>query len=295
MQPILTWQHDRPTATNPAIRRADLTSKTAPTPSPATAIKSLPSAGVLESAQTTSNTQRESLYWQVRDDVWREASAMITRVIQDQIGDLVTENTSLRGRVEQLEIHSDNLAQWIQHLNRVQDDLSQSLAATPPSRILREEVSMEESTHKYGAPPPHSSIVHSSSRSAVPHGHERVYQPSYTGPSSAHSSPKRSYVIHRSPSPPPSMRHTGYPPASHSAPIVYREGSRESYSYNTGPTAGGSSGGGPSQYSHRVSSTEHYDRQPPYYSYPPDARDRLPPASSPHHHHATVKRPRNGY
>jgi hypothetical protein len=43
-------------------------------------------------------------------------------VVQENFSELAAENHAMARRIEQLELHSDNLAQWVQHLNRVQEE-----------------------------------------------------------------------------------------------------------------------------------------------------------------------------
>lgn len=50
----------------------------------------------------------------------------ILHAVQEHASELVVENNAMARRIEQLEMHSDNLAQWVQHLNRVQEDAAMS-------------------------------------------------------------------------------------------------------------------------------------------------------------------------
>lgn len=228
----------------------------------------------------------DTLYRQVREDVWRDASIMIGRLIHEQMAEVLEENSALRGRVEQLEIHSDNLAQWVQHLNRVQDDLSQSVRSTgppPPSLHLRqsqqqstrdEMMMMDEQNAKFG--------THHSHRSVGSNHHDRNYgpPPTYLGD----SSPKRSYSIRRSPSPPLMGRFTRRPidsPQSQIQSIYQPLG--DARDFHSGGSHGGHS---------RVPLSDPYDR--PYYAYSPDAPPPPPPLPSSHSPHQS-KRARNGY
>ncbi|UZJ57221.1 hypothetical protein CBS101457_006541 [Exobasidium rhododendri] len=191
--------------------------------------------------QGISPNDLDALHRQIRDEVWRDASTMITQLIHEQMNDLLIEKnvtevqgqqiTVLRGRVEQLEIHSDNLAQWIQHLNRVQDDFASSLRTSAPSTnalhashpppSTREEVIIEESIGTYGGGggqqqkqqlqqhQQYPTIGHPMREGRgigeprlMPSNRDRTYATQYDiGPNSAQSSPKRVYAVRRSPSP----------------------------------------------------------------------------------------------
>jgi hypothetical protein len=229
-------------------------------PSPSVAPRALtPSSS---SAVYDNHGQAEALYHRIREEVWKDASVMIERVIHEQTAVILEKNSALRGRVEQLEIHSDNLAQWIQHLNRVQDDLTQSIQSAAAAPPLREEVRvMEEPSAKYGRHPHETQ--------------QRTYAPTYL--TSSQSSPKRSYAIRRSPSPPIISHHSSssIPPPRRpiDEPRDYRHPSLASHG--------------------RSAMSDSYDRT--YYSYPADDREHAPPPLPAHSSPHLAKRPRNGY
>lgn len=206
---------------------------------------------------------------------------MIERVVHEQMTAMMEKNGALRERVEQLEVHSDNLAQWIQHLNRVQDDLTQSIQSAPvPPPLLREEVMALEEQQQQQQP-----VSSKYSRYPV---EQRSYAPTYTA---AQSSPKRSYAVRRSPSP-PIVTH-------HPSAIVARRNIGERDPHREQQQQPRDSREYYSGHSSRVAMSDPYER--PYYTYPPDDRDlqhqqqQLPlslPTHSPQHQ---AKRARNGY
>ena len=249
-----------------------------------------PSGGYNDTHSGLSAPQMDVLHRRVRDSVWKEASAMLSHLVGEQMAELAADNSGLRGRVEQLEIHSDNLAQWIQHLNRVQEDLTLRTTRPPPS--IRDEVMVDDPGAKYSHLPGHAARP-------VMGGRERNYAASSYppgGPASTHSSPRRSFATRHSPSPvmvhhsiphPSSTRRQGpaapppHPQYQTQAAPTYRDYPLEPREilYSSHSKAG---------------PPEHHDRA--YYAaYPPDDRDPpLPPPPLPHSPRQ-AKRARNGY
>lgn len=194
------------------IKTAATDSSTAPTrviPSPAVATRSL-TPGLLPYEEPYSKgippVVLENMHRQIRDEIWKEAGIMINQMLHEQMADVLAENRAMAARIEQLETHSDNLAQWVQHLNRVQEDLSSSFSASAPplpgrGGHPREEIQREE---MHGTLPVQTQQMEHHPYHAGHLGAPRGYPPAYGGPV---GSPKRAYVgLHGSPSP-PAMSH----------------------------------------------------------------------------------------
>jgi hypothetical protein len=262
-------------------------------PSPSVAPRALTPGPVLPYREpyTLAPEHLDSLRSQIREDVWRDASGMINEVISGQMVDVLAENSALKGRVEQLEVHSDNLAQWIQHLNRVQDDLTASLRSLTAAR---EEILIDEPSLKYG----HSSSSHPS-RVVASGREQQTYAPAYPiGTASTHSSPKRNFSVRHSPSPVMVHHSTSIPSASRRNPTLPPSTSsshpydpRGTPTYRDHPRDVREPQYISDDRGHRVVSSDYYER--PYHTYPSDDRDPHPPTLplSPR----LPKRARNGY
>ena len=148
--------------------------------------------------------------------------------VHEQAKDFIAENNMLARKIEQLEIHSDNLAQWVQHLNRVQEDMSGSARLPLPqdreaAPVLRDDLrdGMGREPHPYhvshvdqrGYPPPSGYSVASPKRSyAVP-------ARGSVSPHMAHSSSSRMLPPHDMYDRPGPKTMVSHPPYRESPPI----------------------------------------------------------------------------
>lgn len=106
----------------------------------------------------------EGMRLQIREDIWKDAAVMITQLVNEQVSDVISENRELKSKVAQLETHSDNLAQWIQHLNKVQDDLTMAMRSlkSPISPTNAQQQHAPQQQHQrgtYRSPPPRGGVA----------------------------------------------------------------------------------------------------------------------------------------